>query len=115
MDIKKERLEEIVKEELEAFYEGEVPVEEGAGDKLSAVMRALTKGAKQVAGKYTPKDPDLEAEEKAEKEKQKSKEAQIGLAMDIRNRPVDFSKMNKIQKKAYLSNLAKLKSEQSEV
>tara|TARA_R110002020_G_C16128711_1_gene760950 strand:+ start:608 stop:955 length:348 start_codon:yes stop_codon:yes gene_type:complete len=115
MDIKKERLEEIVKEELESFYEGEVPMEEGPGDKLSAVMKALTKGAKQVAGKYTPKDPGLEAEKEEAAAEQRRKLAQVGLAMDIRNRPVDFSKMSKIQKKAYLSNLAKLKSEQSEV
>ncbi len=108
MDIKKERLEEIVKEELEAFYEGEVPMEEGAGSKIADVIAKLT-------GKYTPKDPGLEAE-KAEKEaEQRRKLTQVGLAMDIRNRPVDFSKMNKMQKKAYLSNLAKLKSEQSEV
>ena len=108
MDIKKERLEEIVKEELEAFYEGEVPMEEGAGSKIADVIAKLT-------GKYTPKDPDLEAEEKAEKKKQKSKETQVALAMDLRNRPVDFSKMSKMQKKVYLRNLAKLKSEQSEV
>ena len=101
MDIKKERLEEIVKEELEAFYEGEVPMEEGAGDKIKEIVSFFTKGR-------TVTDPE-------EKEKQRRKQAQIGLAMDIRNRPVDFSKMNKIQKKAYLSNLAKLKSEQSEV
>ena len=108
MDIKKERLEEIVKEELEAFYEGEVPMEEGAGSKIADVIAKLT-------GKYTPKDPGLEAEKEKEAAEERRKQAQIGLAMDIRNRPVDFSKMNKMQKKAYLSNLAKLKSEQSEV
>ena len=79
MDIKKERLEEIVKEELEAFYEGEVPMEEGAGSKIADVIAKLT-------GKYTPKDPGLEAEEKAEKEK-----------------------------KVYLRNLAKLAAKKSEV
>ena len=108
MEIKKERLEEIVKEELEAFYEGEVPMEEGAGSKIADVIAKLT-------GKYTPKDPGLEAE-KAEKEaEERRKQAQVALAMDLRNRPVDFSKMSKMQKKVYLRNLAKLKSEQSEV
>ena len=108
MEIKKERLEEIVKEELEAFYEGEVPVEEGVGSKIANVISVMLKG-------QNPKDPGLEAE-KAEKEaEERRKQAQVGLAMDIRNRPVDFSKMSKMQKKVYLRNLAKLKSEQSEV
>ena len=108
MDIKKERLEEIVKEELESFYEGEVPVEEGVGSKIANVISVMLKG-------QNPKDPGLEAEEQAEKEKQRSKEAQVGLAMDLRKRPSDFSKMSKTQKKVYLRNLAKLAAKKSEV
>ena len=108
MDIKKERLEEIVKEELEAFYEGEVPVEEGVGSRIANVISVMLKG-------QNPKDPDLEAEKAEEEAERKSKQAQIGLAMDIRNRPVDFSKMSKMQKKVYLRNLAKLAAKKSEV
>ena len=101
MDIKKERLEEIVKEELEAFYEGEVPMEEGPGDKIKEIVNFFTKGR-------TVTDPEEEA-------KQRSKQAQVALAMDLRKRPSDFSKMSKTQKKVYLRNLAKLAATKSEV
>ena len=104
MDIKKERLEEIVKEELEAFYEGEVPMEEGAGDKIKEIVSFFTKGR-------TVTDPE---EKERIRKQQKSMEAQVGLATDIRKRPVDFSKMSKKQKKEYVRNLVKLKSKQPE-
>ena len=108
MEIKKERLEEIVKEELEAFYEGEVPVEEGVGSKIANVISVMLKG-------QNPKDPDLEAEKAKKEAEQRSKQAQVALAMDLRKRPSDFSKMSKTQKKVYLRNLAKLAAKKSEV
>jgi hypothetical protein len=105
MNIKKERLEEIVKEELEAFYEGEVPVEEGVGDMLSRTMKALTKGAQKVAGTYTPKDPDLEAEEQAKKEKQRKQEQIAALVADLKGRskgltPKEFTRQMAFLRKA---------------
>ena len=98
MDIKKERLEEIVKEELEAFYEGEVPMEEGAGSKIADVIAKLT-------GKYTPKDPDLEAEEQAEKAKQRKQEQIAALVADLKGRskgltPKEFTRQMAFLRKA---------------
>ena len=98
MEIKKERLEEIVKEELEAFYEGEVPMEEGAGSKIADVIAKLT-------GKYTPKDPGLEAEEQAEKEKQRKQEQIAALVADLKGRskgltPKEFTRQMAFLRKA---------------
>ena len=108
MDIKKERLEEIVKEELEAFYEGEVPMEEGAGSKIADVIAKLT-------GKYTPKDPGLEAEEAEEKEKQWSKGAQRGLAKALKDRPPNYEDASELEKRRIRVALSKLVAKKSEV
>ena len=114
MEIKKERLEEIVKEELEAFYEGEVPVEEGAGDMFSRTINALTKGAQKMAGTYTPKDPDLEAEKKAEKKEQRRQEQIEALVADLKSRSKDLTAKEFARQVTLLRRALKLK-DKSEV
>tara|TARA_Y100001973_G_C5193240_1_gene332382 strand:+ start:819 stop:1193 length:375 start_codon:yes stop_codon:yes gene_type:complete len=81
MEIKKERLEEIVKEELEAFYEGEVPVEEGVGSKIADVVKVMLRGQNPIS-QAASELPDPEEEELGRAPSQRQLRRKLHKAMN---------------------------------